>query len=400
MDTSGTTVPVASFVNQWLGRNHDRVVEWRRHLHRSPELSHMEHETTEFLLETLRGFGLHPEALPSTTGLTVDIGPSDEHMIAFRADIDALPLNEVTGLDCASEVPGVMHACGHDMHTTIVLGLAGALAEYVATYGEDSLGVRVRLIFQPAEEVMDGGATQVIAAGALEGVSRIFAVHCEPKLKTGEIGVRTGPITSASDVVEIILRGTGGHTSRPHLTADLVYAAGLIATQLPGILARRVDPRSGTVVTFGAINGGSTFNAIPQEVRLLGTFRTAEVGVWRKGQALLTELLEQIVAPTGAQMEIRYTKGVPPVTNDDASSAAIAEAVKAVDPNALREAPQSSGGEDFSWYLEHIPGSMARLGTWNGRGEKPDLHQPDIIFDERALTVGIRLFAGVIDQFR
>lgn len=392
-------VAVADFVNKWLGSNFERVVQWRRHLHRNPELSHMETNTTEFLVTKLREFGLEPHPLPAT-GVIADIGPATAPCVAFRADIDALPLDEVTGVEYASEVPGVMHACGHDMHTTVVLGLAAALSAFVAEHGEQALGIRVRFLFQPAEEVMDGGAVDVIEAGALHGVNRIFAVHCEPKLRTGEIGVRTGAITSASDVVEIILRGTGGHTSRPHLTADLVYTAGLIATQLPGLVARRVDPRSGTVITFGAINGGSTFNAIPQEVRLLGTFRTAEVSIWRKGQELLSEILEQIVAPTGAQLEIRYTKGVPPVTNDDVSTAAMAQAVRDVDPNALREAPQSSGGEDFSWYLEHVPGAMARLGTWTGKGAKPDLHQPDIIFDERALTVGIRLFAGVIDQFR
>jgi len=391
-------VSISSFVSAWVQNNRETIRGWRRHLHRNPELSHMETATTEFILTTLREAGLDPRALPST-GATVDIGPKDAPMIAFRGDIDALPLEEATGLDFSSQNPGVMHACGHDIHTVIVLALACGLAAFVKEHGADAMPVQVRCIYQPAEEVMDGGAVEVIEAGALRDVQSIYAVHCEPKLRTGEIGVRTGPITSASDVVEIILRGHGGHTSRPHLTSDLVYAAGLIITQLPGLLTRRLDPRSGTVVVFGAVNGGSTFNAIPQEVRLLGTFRTAQVGVWRQGQQILTELLEQIVAPTGADMEIRYTKGVPPVTNDDVATAMIAQAVKDRDPYALREAPQSTGGEDFSWYLEHVPGSMARLGAWDGKGEKPDLHQPDIVFDERAIGVGIRMFAGVIDQF-
>ena len=391
-------VSISTFVSAWVEENREIIRQWRRQLHRNPELSHMEIATTEFLLSKLREAGLEPRALPST-GATVDIGPADAPMIAFRGDIDALPIQEQTGLDFASENPGVMHACGHDIHTVIVLALACGLAALVKEHGEDVLPVRVRCIFQPAEEVMDGGAVEVIEAGALHDVQSMYAVHGEPKLRTGEIGVRTGPITSASDVIEIILRGHGGHTSRPHLTSDLVYAAGLIITQLPGLLTRRLDPRSGTVVVFGAINGGGTFNAIPQEVRLLGTFRTAQAGVWRQGEALLTELLEQIVAPTGAEMEIRYTKGVPPVTNDDVATALIAQAVKDRDPYALREAPQSSGGEDFSWYLEHVPGSMARLGAWDGKGEKPDLHQPDIVFDERSIGVGIRMFAGVVEQF-
>ncbi|MBC2682140.1 amidohydrolase [Corynebacterium sp. 4HC-13] len=389
---------ISTFISGWVAENREEIRGWRRHLHRHPELSHMEIATTEFILEKLREAGLEPQRLPST-GATVDIGPKDKPLIAFRGDIDALPVTEDTGLEFSSERPGVMHACGHDIHTTIVLALAVGLSEFIKTYGEDALPVQIRIIFQPAEEVMDGGATDVIEAGALEDVQTIFAVHAEPKLRTGEIGIRTGAITSASDVVEIVLRGNGGHTSRPHLTADLVYAAGRIITELPGLLARRLDPRSGTVLAFGAVNGGSTFNAIPQEVRLLGTFRTAQVGVWRQGEQLLRELLESIVAPTQAEMELRYTKGVPPVMNDDVATALLAQAVKATDPHALREAPQSSGGEDFSWYLEHIPGTMARLGAWNGQGEKPDLHQPDIVLDERCIGVGIRLFAGVIDQF-
>ncbi|WP_246815833.1 MULTISPECIES: amidohydrolase [Corynebacterium] len=390
---------VSTFVSDWVKHNDSRVVGWRRHLHRNPELSHMEYRTTDFIMEILQEAGFTPERLP-TNGVVADIGPVNEPIIAFRGDIDALPIQEITGLDFASEVSGVMHACGHDMHTTVVLGLAVALADFVDANGVDALGVRVRFIFQPAEEVMDGGATEVIEAGALNGVSQIFALHCEPKLRSGEVGLRVGPITSASDVVEIVLRGMGGHTSRPHLTSDLIFAAGLVATQLPLQFTRKVDPRSGTVVTFGAINGGATFNAIPEEVRLLGTFRTADVSVWRQGEELITELVQDIVKPTGALVEIRYTKGVPPVTNDDVSTSLLAQAVKDVDPHALKEAPQSSGGEDFSWYLEHVPGSMARLGTWTGKGERPDLHQPDIVFDERALRVGIRMFAGVVEQFR
>ncbi len=387
-----------------LGSWQEETYEW---LHQNPELSMAETETCDFIYQQLQNFGYETQKIGG--GVVGVLKNGTGKTTLFRADIDGLPVKEETGLEYAStitrrdqdgnEVPA-MHACGHDIHTTIVLGLAVALADFVDAHGEDALGVQVRFIFQPAEEVMDGGAVDVIEAGALNGVSRIFAVHCEPKLRTGEIGVRTGAITSASDVVEIILRGHGGHTSRPHLAADLVYTAGLIASQLPGLLSRTVDPRTGTVLTFGAINGGSTFNAIPQEVRLLGTFRTAEVGVWRRGEETLRELLEHLVAPTGAELELRYTKGVPPVMNDDVSTAALAQAVKDVDPNALKEAPQSTGGEDFSWYLEHVPGSMARLGAWTGKGERPDLHQPDIVFDERALGIGIRLFAGVIDQFR
>lgn len=393
-DAAGTG-SVAAFTRDWLHRNRDTLTGWRRHLHRNPELSHREEGTTAFIVDTLTAAGLDPHRLPGT-GVTVDIGEGDGPVLAFRGDIDALPLDEVTGLDYASRVPGVMHACGHDIHTTVVLGLACALAEYRR---EHPLPLRVRCIFQPAEEVMGGGATDVIAAGALAGVGHIFALHCEPKLRTGEIGLRTGAITSAADVVEVVLTGPGGHTSRPHLTADLVYAAGALITQLPALLSRTVDPRTGTVLTFGAVNGGSAFNAVPREVRLLGTLRTGDVRVWRTAEETFTALVERIVAPTGARVEVRYTKGVPPVMNDDVATSVLARAAEGVDPHGVREAPQSSGGEDFSWYTERVPGSMARLGSWTGVGEKPDLHQPDIVFDEGCIPVGVALFAGVVDHF-
>ncbi|KAB3522941.1 amidohydrolase [Corynebacterium sp. zg254] len=393
-----SALSVSAFVTEWLANHEPEVIEWRRHLHRNPELSHHETQTTQFIVDTLSAAGLDPVVLPHK-GVRVDVGPATGPIIAFRGDIDALPVFEETGLEFASQKPGVMHACGHDMHTAIVLALAVALAQLTQRYGADALGVRVRCIFQPAEEVMDGGAVDAIASGVLEGVTQIFAVHCEPKLRTGEIGVRTGAITSASDVVEIVLRGHGGHTSRPHMTADLGYAAGLLLTQLPGMVGRTVDPRSGTVVAFGSINGGKTFNAIPREIRLLGTVRTMQTSVWRKSEDMIRSLVEQIVAPTGADVEVIYTKGVPPVNNSDVATALLAQAVNQIDPLALKEASQSSGGEDFSWYLEEVSGSMARLGCWDGTGEhRPDLHQPDIVFDERALAIGVRLFASTLDQ--
>jgi len=392
-----STGAVESAVTTWLVDHHDEIIGWRRHLHAHPELSHDEVRTTAFIADELRVAGLEPVLLPGT-GLTVDIGgDASGPAVAFRADIDALPVTEETGLEFSSLNPGVMHACGHDIHTTVVLALACALAEYDRDHGLDQ---RVRCIFQPAEEVLDGGATDVIRAGALDGVSHIFAVHAEPKLRAGQIGVRVGAITSATDVVEIVVKGQGGHTARPHLTSDVIYAAGLLITGLPGLLSRRVDPRTGTVLTFGAVNGGSAFNAMPQEVTLLGTLRTGSPLVWRQLGTLFPLLVDQLLAPTGATAEIRHTKGVPPVTNDDACTALMAQAVKDVDPHALQEAPQSSGGEDFSWYLEHVPGAMARLGAWNGQGEKADLHQADIIFDEACIPVGVRLFAGVLEQFR
>lgn len=387
---------ISTFVNEWFDNHRAEVIAWRRHIHRHPETSNNEVETTNFIARRLEEYGLNPQRFPQT-GLMVDIGPDTEQgRLAFRADIDALPVTEVTGLEYTSENPGAMHACGHDVHTTIALGLACALADFERAH---SLPLGVRVIFQPAEEVWVGGATDVIEWGALEGVNSIFAVHVEPKLRVGRIGVRAGAITSATDVVELEIKGPGGHTSRPHLSADVVYALGKAITELPTLLSRRVDPRTGTVLVFGQVNSGYAPNAMPESGTLTGTMRTADIGIWRGMQALFSELVEQVLAPVGVEHELTYHRGVPPVLNDDVSTALLASAAQAIDPQSVVQAPQSSGGEDFSWYLEHVPGSMARLGCWSGEGEQHDLHMGDLNVDERCIGVGVKLFGSVVEQF-
>ena len=387
---------ISEFINEWFNAHRAEVISWRRHIHRHPETANQEVETTNFLASILQDYGLEPQRFPQT-GLMVDIGPDTElGRLAFRADIDALPVTEVTGLEYTSEVPGTMHACGHDVHTTVALGLACALADFQRVH---NLPLGIRVIFQPAEEVWVGGATDVIEWGALEGVHSIFAIHAEPKLRVGRIGIRAGAITSATDVVELSIKGPGGHTSRPHLSADVVYALGKVITELPALLSRRVDPRTGTVLVFGQVNSGYAPNAIPETGSLTGTMRTADIGIWRDMQSLFTELVEQILAPVGVEHELTYNRGVPPVLNDDVATALLASAAQSIDPQAVVQAPQSSGGEDFSWYLEKVPGSMARLGCWSGEGEQHDLHMGDLIVDERAIGVGIKLFGAVVEQF-
>lgn len=378
-------------VDAWFAQHEDTVIGWRRHLHSHPELSNEEVETTDFIVDVLAKHGLEAVRFPGT-GCYVDIGPSEGSRIAFRADIDALRVPEQTGLDFASVRPGVSHACGHDVHATVVLALACALAEM-------DIPVPVRCIFQPAEEVMGGGALDVIDWGGLRGVSAIFALHAEPKLRVGQIGVRAGAITSASDVIRLRVEGPGGHTARPHLSADVVYALGAVVTQLPALLSRRVDPRTGTVLVFGHVEAGDAPNAIPKQGILDGTVRTADIATWRELEGILADLIDLIIAPTGCTHHLDYVRGVPPVLNDDAATAIAAAAARSKDPHAIVTAPQSSGGEDFSWYLEHVPGTMVRLGVWNGRGAKPDLHQGNLLIDERAIGVGVRLFAAVIDYY-
>lgn len=376
----------------WLAANGDELVAWRRHLHAHPELSRQEHATTQFVAERLADAGLNPKVLPRGTGLTCDFGPQDTPRIALRADIDALPMTEQTGLAFASTVPGVTHACGHDAHTAILLGAGLALASV------PELPVGVRLVFQAAEELMPGGAIDAIAAGALTGVSRIFALHCDPRLAVGKVATIPGPITSAADTIEISVAGPGGHTSRPHLTADLIYALGTLITGLPGVLSRRIDPRNSTVMVWGAVSAGAAANAIPQNGRLAGTVRTASRETWVQMQAVVEQAVSSLLAPLNVEHTLHYHRGVPPVVNEEVSTRMLIHAIEAIGPGVLADTRQSGGGEDFSWYLEAVPGAMGRLGVWPGRGPQLDLHQPTFDLDERALAIGVRVMAGVIDR--
>lgn len=376
----------------WLAEHHDELIGWRRHIHRHPELGRQEFGTTAFVAERLADAGMNPKIFPGGTGLICDIGPDHAPRIALRADMDALPMAERTGAAYASTVPEVSHACGHDAHTAILLGAGLALA------AAPQLPVGVRLIFQPAEELMPGGALDAIAAGALTGVSRIFALHCDPRLEVGRVATRHGPITSAADHLHIALRSPGGHTSRPHLTADLIYGLGTLITGLPGVLSRRVDPRDSTVLVWGAVNAGVAANAIPQTGVLSGTVRTASRRTWLDLQAIVAEAVTALLEPLRVEHDLNYLRGVPPVVNEDISTQILTHAIEALAPGALAETGQSGGGEDFSWYLEEIPGAMGRLGVWSGSGPQLDLHQPTFDLDERALGVGVRTMANVVEQ--
>ncbi|WP_107660051.1 M20 family metallopeptidase [Nocardia suismassiliense] len=376
-------------VEGWLAEHAVDLVQWRRHIHANPELSRTEFATTEFISSWLIKAGPTPQPLPGGTGLICGIGPEGPR-IGLRADMDALPLQEFTGLSFASTVPGVSHACGHDAHTTILLGTALALAEV------PELPVGVRLVFQPAEEVMPGGAIDVVATGAMEGVERIFALHCDPRLEVGRVGIRVGAITSAADTVELVLDSPGGHTSRPHLTSDLVYAIGTVITGLPGLLSRRIDPRTSTVMVWGAVSAGKAPNAIPQTGMLTGTVRTGDHATWSLLEPMVREIVDGLLAPTGVRYQLNYRRGVPPVVNDEQSTRMFEDAIRKLGPDALADTMQSGGGEDFSWYLEEVPGAMARLGVWSGHGEQLDLHQPTFDIDERALAVGVRVLTNIV----
>jgi len=370
----------------------DELLAVRRDLHAHPEIAHREVRSTALLLERLTGEGLAPQALPGT-GLVCDIGDPRGRTVALRADLDALPLPETTGLPFTSTVAGISHACGHDVHTAVVLGAGLVLAE-LARQGR--LPGRVRLIFQPAEEVMPGGALNVLAGGGLDGVDRAYALHCDPSAEVGSVGCRPGPITSACDLVTVRLTGDGGHTSRPHLTQDLVFGLAQVITQVPAVLSRRVDPRAGVALVWGRVSSGAAPNAIPGSGEVSGTLRCLDVGVWASAAALVGDAVREVVAPYGLHAEIEHVRGVPPTVNDPDAVLLAEEAVEAeLGEGHIGLAEQSLGGEDFAWILEKVPGAMLRLGTRTPGGRRFDLHQGDLVVDEGAIAVGVRVLVAI-----
>ncbi|GAA0692655.1 M20 family metallopeptidase [Kitasatospora atroaurantiaca] len=378
------------------------LIAFRRDLHRHPELGRQEFRTTRLLRERLLAAGLTPRVLPGGTGMIVDIVPAGTKpgtpLLAFRADIDALPIDDAKSeVPYRSTMPGRAHACGHDVHTSIALGTALVLSQ-AARAGE--LKQPVRLIFQPAEEVMPGGALDVIAADGMAGVGRIFAVHCDPKVPVGRIGLKIGAITSACDRLVLHLDGPGGHTARPHLTTDLVTAIARLAADLPPALARRMDPRWGVSLVWGRIASGSASNVIPQHAELEGTVRCLELAGWREAPELLHELIAKIAETHRAKWTLDYHRGVPPVVNEHTSilqlEAAMTARFAAGDGPVVEDTEQSLGGEDFSWYLEHAPGALARLGVRAPHETAVrDLHQGRFDVDERSIGIGVELFAAL-----
>ncbi|HYK28585.1 MAG TPA: amidohydrolase [Streptosporangiaceae bacterium] len=381
-------------LDAFLGGHEPELIDFRRDLHAHPETGYHEYRTTRRIALRLEAAGLRPAILPKGTGLTVDIGAgsADEPVVALRADIDALPINDEKNVPYRSVNRGACHACGHDVHTTILLG-AGLFLARVAAAG--ALPGKVRLIFQPAEEV-PGGAIDVMAAGGIASVDRIFALHCDPRLDVGKIGTRTGPITAACDKLTVKVTGPGGHTARPHLTADLVYALGKIVTELPAALSRRVDPRSSLSLVWGRVSAGSAANAIPDDGLVEGTVRCLDDGAWHEAPELVKALVESVASAYGVVPEISYQRNVPPTVNEAISTAMLeAAADRVLGPHAITEAPQSLGGEDFAWYLDSIPGALARLGTRTpGSVADFDIHQAIFDVDERAIGYGVRLMAA------
>ena len=371
------------------------LVEMRRHLHAHPELSGQETSTTAWIGQHLRDLGLSPKRLEIGTGLVCDIALGDvgptSPVVALRADIDALAMRDEKAVGYRSQVDGVAHACGHDVHTTIVLGAARVLA---ALAPASEVAGTVRLVFEPAEESVPGGAVDVVREGWLDGVSAIYAVHCDPKLDVGTVGCRVGALTSAADMVEIRLRGPGGHTARPERTVDLVDVLARIVMGLQPAIDALTDGPGDLSAVFGAVHAGDAANVIPAQGSLRGTLRTRDHEVWLRSPELFDRALATVLEGTIATWEVSYRRGVPPVVNDERETALMVESVRtALGDAAVVGTEQSLGGDSFAWYLEKIPGSYARLGVHDPRTSAPrlDLHASTFDVDERAIGAGVRV---------
>jgi amidohydrolase len=369
----------------------DELTALRRDLHAHPELAWQEERTTAVVAKRLEEAGIGLQLLPKN-GLIAEVGSLDGPVVGLRADLDALPIDDLTEDPWASTVAGTAHACGHDVHTAALVGAGLALA---AAHSRAPLPGRVRLLFQPAEEVMPGGALELLAAGALDDVGHVFCLHCDPGLDVGEIGLRKGPLTGAADSLTVRLTGRGGHTSRPHLTEDLIYALGNLVTELPAALSRRLDPRAGVSLVWGVVRSGSARNVIPASGEVAGTVRMLDSVAWGEAEGLIRTLIGQIIAPYGVRADITYIRGVPPVVNEPGATRLLAKAAQSV-VGRSGQVPisQSLGGEDFAWYLESVPGAMGRLGTRTPGGPTYDLHQGNLRVDEQAIAIGAKVLAS------
>ena len=364
------------------------VVEVRRAIHRHPELSGEEYATTDLLSGILRDHGVFPRLRTPQPGLIADVGEGDR-IVAFRGDLDGLPIQEPDGNAVRSSIPGVMHACGHDAHAAMALGVALVAARI-------DLGGRVRVIFQPAEETFPGGAYELLKEGVLDGVEAILAFHVDPGLATGSVGLKHGAITSSADRFFITLEGPGGHTARPHQTVDLIYVAGQVITQLPALMDRLVDARSPLTLVFGRIHGGTADNVIPTIVEMSGTLRTPDRDVWDVLPSLVDRLVRDIASPLGAKMTAHYQRGIPPVINNSAVVHSVEKsAERMLGEDRLVPTHVSMGAEDFARYLEDIPGALVRLGC-SLEKTRTDLHSAGFVLDEACLETGLRVGVAAV----
>jgi len=386
------TDPVAASVRAVV----PRVIEQRRDFHRHPELGFEEVRTSGKVVEWCKALGLETANGIGRTGVIARLrGARPGKTVALRADMDALPIQEANQHDFQSTVPGKMHACGHDAHTAMLLGVASALTEH-----RDRIAGEVRFLFQPAEEGL-GGAVPMIDAGALEGVDLVLGQHMGPTHPTGVIAVSQGPAMAATDFFTLKILGRGGHGAYPHLAIDTIPVAAQVIGALQTIVSRTVDPLQAAVVTIGTIKGGFRSNVIAPEVEMTGTVRTFDQGLRESMPLTIERIVRGIVDAHGARHVLDYTMNYPSVINDDDATQLLkAAAAEIVGQDHVKVIPPSMGGEDFAYYAERVPACFYWLGCRHpGLAESPNIHSPDFDLDEDSLEIGMRVMARAALRF-
>jgi len=365
-----------------------RLVEIRRHIHAHPELSGEEYQTAAFIAGVLSANGLHVEEGIGRTGVIGELKgtQSSDDILAIRTDMDALPIQERTSLEYASRIPGVMHACGHDIHTTVGLGTAMILSQIAS-----ELGGKVRFIFQPAEEIAQG-ANWMVKDGVMNNVAAILGLHVFPSIPAGSVGIRYGALTAAADDLEIIIIGESGHGARPHEAIDAIWIASQVITSLQQAISRTQNPLRPVVLSIGKINGGRAPNIIADRVQLLGTVRSLHPETRNNLPDWIEKIVSNVCNSYNAKYQVNYRQGVPSVQNDNALTQLLQSAAEEAWTNErVQILPEPSlGAEDFSIYLEHAPGAMFRLGVgYEERIINHPLHHPQFEVDESAIMTGV-----------
>ncbi len=375
-------------------RKKERKMDWqqlfeiRKHLHKHPELSFAEYETTEFIASVLHEWGIPFHRFKNLkTGGYADVGTNNERIFAFRSDIDALPIEEEKTHAVVSQRPGVMHACGHDFHTTIGLGLLKYFSE-----NPQALKGTLRVVFQPGEEAAPGGAEKVVQENIWQGVRSILTVHVQPQVPTGTFVLFHGAVQASSTSLHITLKGPGGHTSRPYETADLIHIGSQYVVQLQSFLKQKTDPRETVVLAFGSVHGGSTHNIIPDEVVLRGTLRTLDNQVLANSLDLIRTFSADFAALHKIHIDVRFPTNCPATVNDARLSAQFAEFMKKQRKDTPLTEPDkpSLGSDDFSFYLSKVPGLYLLMGA----GGSGSLHSAQLQLDANLLKPAVETLAG------
>ena len=365
------------------------IIDLRRHIHAHPELSGMEHQTAILVAGYLKKLGWRVSESIGRTGVVAEFGSKKQGFIGLRVDMDALPIDENTDLNYSSKIDGIMHACGHDIHTCIGLGVAYLIKEMDLKYG-------TRLIFQPAEEIASG-ARWMIEDGVTRDLIKILGVHVFPDLLVGKIGIKEGSLTAAAGELSIEIKGKTGHGARPHEGVDAIWVSSKIISGIQELITRRLDPLDPVVITFGKINGGSAYNVIAEKVNILGTVRCTNLNLFDNLGQWLNENITSIAAHCGAEVIVKFRKITPPVNNDSEINKVIRESTLKLFgyENLVELQKPSLGAEDFAEFLNYVPGAMFRLGVSGNLGCSP-LHSAEFNPDEKAIRQGIELLADII----